>query len=661
MLRALVSSVERFKDELAPLGYEKADIRWVIDIDPDTGVANLLPFKKGDLQRVVPIRGDRSGKASEENSKPALLTDRASYALGVSSPDSESSTELVHASFKRMLGEYARVEPEASSIRQFLDAKPISRDPGTLNAPRDLCRWEDDGGAGTGTRDGEQNALIWKTVSEKVTPSDMVAFRSNAGGQYPFESPKAQRFWEDVLERSYEAGSATCAICGQYRKELRILPWQVSIAGQSCPISSFNGTAFESFGREQLANSPICFECGGRARRLLQRRIQDARHSCFLAREDSKGKGRSPLKNQVAVFWLKETSRISDPSAPSIKIDLDEVLSAPLRHVSGDAPPPAEVAQMERLLSMPWKTASESLRISRNSFFLGVLSPNKSRLVIREWLAESIDSVWGNLGAYERALRIIDLDGERIWAPSIGAIFSALKPEGVTSATPAGDLLRGLLRTAYKGFCPPAALLSVAVRRFRIPDKKLRKATKEMQRIQALRRMALAGVLKLVLNSGNGKAEIMEELNDQNASPPYLCGRLLAILEQAQLRAAHWRITATLVDRCYGTASTSPNSIFGPLINLATKAHFPKLRKEYGGVAYRELEPMLEDVMSAIKIGGGFASVLNLREQAEFGLGFYQQRSCFRKLRIAAQKRAEELQSRANSVEGANNEPHGSR
>ena len=125
----------------------------------------------------------------------------------------------------------------------------------------------------------------------------------------------------------------------------------------------------------------------------------------------------------------------------------------------------------------------------------------------------------------------------------------------------------------------------------------------------------------------------MEQLNEKEGRPSYLCGRLLAILEEIQHQhALPKKLNATLVDRFYGTASTAPQSVFGTLLSMATKAHMAKLRKERFK-KHEELEEQLEDVSARIMKGCGFPKILNMREQAEFALGFYTQRSVFRKQR----------------------------
>jgi CRISPR-associated protein Csd1 len=60
--------------------------------------------------------------------------------------------------------------------------------------------------------------------------------------------------------------------------------------------------------------------------------------------------------------------------------------------------------------------------------------------------------------------------------------------------------------------------------------------------------------------------------------PAYKCGRLLAVIERIQ-SAAIGNPNATLTDRYYGSASTTPASVFGVLLRM-TQPHLSKLRKQ---------------------------------------------------------------------------------
>lgn len=114
----------------------------------------------------------------------------------------------------------------------------------------------------------------------------------------------------------------------------------------------------------------------------------------------------------------------------------------------------------------------------------------------------------------------------------------------------------------------------------------------------------------------------MEKLSTTYNEPAYLCGRLFAVLEEAQQRAANFKLNTTLVDRFYGMASTAPASVFGNLLRLSTLAHLPKVG--------REVNLMVEEILSRLDEVGGFPRTLNLSQQAEFALGFYHQRAYFR-------------------------------
>ena len=122
----------------------------------------------------------------------------------------------------------------------------------------------------------------------------------------------------------------------------------------------------------------------------------------------------------------------------------------------------------------------------------------------------------------------------------------------------------------------------------------------------------------------------MTKLNEAHPSPAYHCGRLLAVLENAQ-RAAMPGLKTTTVDRFYGAASTAPVSVFGRLLGGA-QAHLSKLERDRPG-AWRRLEQQIEDVIAGLE---GFPATLTLSEQGLFAMGFYHQRAHDRAARTEA-------------------------
>ena len=127
-----------------------------------------------------------------------------------------------------------------------------------------------------------------------------------------------------------------------------------------------------------------------------------------------------------------------------------------------------------------------------------------------------------------------------------------------------------------------------------------------------------------------------DSASDYKQQSPYNCGVLLAILEAIQRRASSSGrgVNTTMVDRFYGAASTAPATVFANLINMATKAHLPKLRregKELFRVRYQDeavnINELITEACSAINDAGGFPPPLRPEQQAQFALGFYHQRA----------------------------------
>ncbi len=138
----------------------------------------------------------------------------------------------------------------------------------------------------------------------------------------------------------------------------------------------------------------------------------------------------------------------------------------------------------------------------------------------------------------------------------------------------------------------------------------------------------------------------MSEMKSLNLDPEldredreaYACGRLLAELESIQ-RAALGRINATITDRYYGSASSTPASVFGMLVGDA-QSHLSKLRKTKPGV-HSAVQERLEEIMSNL---GGYPKTLTMERQGLFALGYYHQRAQNRAgIKAASDKKNENL------------------
>ena len=129
----------------------------------------------------------------------------------------------------------------------------------------------------------------------------------------------------------------------------------------------------------------------------------------------------------------------------------------------------------------------------------------------------------------------------------------------------------------------------------------------------------------------------MVQLDSTNTAPAYPCGRLLAVLEEAQWGAVRG-LNTSLADRFYGTASAAPLSVFPTLVR-GSRSHLSKLRRDNPG-AYFAIDSRLEDILTKVTAEQGFPKSLNLKGQGIFALGYYHQRAHDREqMREAVERR----------------------
>ena len=105
------------------------------------------------------------------------------------------------------------------------------------------------------------------------------------------------------------------------------------------------------------------------------------------------------------------------------------------------------------------------------------------------------------------------------------------------------------------------------------------------------------------------------ELNEQCTNVPYTLGRLFAVLEHIQ-QEANPDINATIKDRYFNAAASTPAQVFPVLINLAQK-HLRKLNDGRKGYFNEQIGKLME------RIGEEFPRRLTLPKQGSFQLGYY--------------------------------------
>lgn len=110
-------------------------------------------------------------------------------------------------------------------------------------------------------------------------------------------------------------------------------------------------------------------------------------------------------------------------------------------------------------------------------------------------------------------------------------------------------------------------------------------------------------------------------LDKTNINIGYRLGRLFAVLEKVQ-EEANPGINATIRDRFYGAASSTPVAVFALLMKLKNH-HLAKLENRGRAVSF---EKLISEIISEIN---GFTPHLSLADQGRFAVGYYHQRQDF--------------------------------
>ncbi len=307
------------------------------------------------------------------------------------------------------------------------------------------------------------------------------------------------------------------------------------------------------------------------------------------------------------------------------------------------------------------------------------LAANGGRVVVRRWLdvplQEAVDAVrlWFDdleidaipipqasaNSAGRKSSKAASVESPPAEAPTFSpfAIYALAATTARVSSEVQATTYDALYRAALDpGRFRPGSLLAPILGRLRIAA---------AQRGNGVRfdtpRFAL---IKLILNRSEDRLmpedrtlTIQRELAE-TTDPAYNCGRILALLDDMQYQAHQGEVGADVVARFYGNASTFPANVFPRLLRLEKHHRAKALKNKKTVGAALAIGRKMDDVIAILgKSGPGeapdFPSLLSLRDQGRFAIGFHQQKADSereRKARADAIKKGETL-AEADSTE----------
>jgi CRISPR-associated protein Csd1 len=550
---------------LPNLGLEDKEIRFVIELATDGRVVQLRDTRRieGKKQRdqsfLVP-QGVKKTSGVAAN----LLWDSAPYVIGLEKPRKGTAEVTPHAAFRARIAAL----PEAAQA----DAGLIA-----VLAALDRADWS-----------VLHAHAAWAEIRET---SPVMTFQLSGDVDLVCQRPAVAAAALPVADADARLG--LCLVEGVSAPIQRLHSaikgvWGAQSSGAN--IVSFNARAFESYGKSerQGENAPV----GERAAFAYTTALN------HLLAKDSRN--RVQVGDASTVFWADTPSQFD--SEFTLADFFGETKDDPDRGVRA-------VQALHQAL------ASGQLPVGERDaqFFVLGLAPNAARISVRFWLRAPLAQLAPRILQHFADLKVVRRYDNDPATPSLFRLLSSVALLGKLDNVPprlAGEWMRAIL----EGQPYPATLLNAAVIR-----------CKAEQEVTTLR----AAVLKAWLNRNHRRAHpaappdhqhFKEELDMQQTDVPYLLGRLFAVLERIQQQAQPG-INATIRDRYYGAASTTPVSVFTTLLRLKN-AHLKKLSD--GQTAY--FERLIGDIMLPLT---DFPRQLALPQQARFALGYYHQRQAF--------------------------------
>jgi CRISPR-associated protein Csd1 len=450
-------------------------------------------------------------------------------------------------------------------------------------------------------------------------------FRLDGDLCFVHERPAAQALWLKLVqpEEGVAVNTGDCLVTGQVRSPLaRLHPpikggFLVRQGGQSSGsyIVSFNDPAYASYGKEQGDNAPISETVAFGYTTSLNYLLRSGNGQCI------------PIGDTSTVFWAVAADAGKASAAESL---FGWMLNMPANDGS-------QVAQLKPVLEKiaqgkPLAEIAPDLAEGTRFYVLG-LAPNASRLSIRYWMDTSFGELATHVAQHFKDLTLDPLPWLTTKPPAVQKLLLEVVPlrkkdgqydYGSRKFDDIPPQLAGeLIRSVLTGQAYPKSLLAKILQRVRSDG--------DISRLRVSIVKAILCRQHRLTNSNLQKESISMGLNKDDQNVAYRLGRLFAVLEKAQ-SAALGQLNAGIVDRYYGAASSTPQSIFPSLLQNA-KNHLSSLRKGRKADWVKDanatagwLDKEIGLIILSLTSDHPFPKNLTLDEQGRFLVGYYHQR-----------------------------------
>ena len=581
ILHALTQYYQRKAESdggVAPEGFENKEIPFIIVIDKQGNFIQLEDTrelkgkKKVGRTFLVPKGLGRSGSKSYEVSN--LLWDHYGYVLAYAGEKGQEQADKQHASFTAKVNELKQVLPDEAGVTAVAAFLSSAEEKSKVMQATNWVECAKVKGCN----------LSFRLVEEAV---DLVC-QSKSVQDHLLKS--GQEYVD--IEKSKDKFYGICLITG---KKTKIANLHTDIKGinktPKSPFVSANLEAFKSYGKGNNKDNGLMYPIGEQAMFEYTTAL-----NTLLA-----GENRFRIGDVTAICWSAKPT------------PLEEYLAS-LISGGGKDNPDAHIDAVKSLYKSLYN-GKYTKPDGKEKFYLLGLSPNSARIVVRFWHETTVAALSESIAVWYDDLQMVR--GENSPYPEympLPRLLGNLVLDGKMENLPS-DLIAQVTDAALNNRVLPVSLLQAALQR-----------NKAEQKITYGRASLLKAYINRAIRAGRLKnmKELTMSLDRNRQDIGYVLGRLFAVLEKTQAEA-NPGLNATIADRYFGSASSTPIAVFGTLIRLS-KHHLSKLNTEQYRGKRIFLEKLFQEIIGKID---NFPNHLDINHQVLFGIGYYHQKQDF--------------------------------
>lgn len=563
ILQSLVQYYEILKQQgkVTEPGWCSAKVSYALDIEKNGELKGIIPLKteekrgKKTVEIPITLRVPRMESRSS-GVKANFLCDNSKYFLGI---DEKGCGKRIQECFESSKEKHLKILQDVHS--EFAEA-----------VKNFFTNWNPE---------DAQNNIHIQPIWDDLTAGGNLIFCM--GTKYAHEDTEIQSAWAEQNLVSENSQKGICMVTGEKTEIERIHTAIKGVQGaqsSGAALVSFNAPAFESYGKEQSYNAPVGKYAAFAYTTALNYLLSQRKYVYVFG-------------DTTIVFWA-ESGEEDYQEAFSFSFEPEEDNQEMLEGVF-------------QALKQGKAIAIEDIEINPSEkFYILGLGPNAARLSVRFFYQNSFGNILNNLKKHYDRMEIKRPSWDSTRYLGVSRILYETINKNAKEKKPQPNMVAGVFRAILSGARYPESLYTNTLIRIRAEQGVITRGRAAIIKAYLIRN-------KSILQEEDKFVGLNEEYNDV----AYVLGRLFAVLEEIQ-ENANPGINATIRDRYFNSACSSPASVFPVLMKLKN-SHIRKLE------AFKKIhyEKMLTDLQGRIEMK--YPKKLNLDEQGKFILGYYHQ------------------------------------